>query len=185
MQQHTNSTCIYISQLIRYSRACGSYRISLLEACCYQESYWTNDSYWLSWNHHFESFTIATITWLTVTEYQCHKLMTTHIFRLSFVIITQFFPHLLLIIGCVTERVTRRVSQVEQELLTFLEHLSTIPVFGGGSYCSIFSGIRATRSLVLCVCFGNRCLSFCTFSFGHCIVCSSSIYGFWLPLWCL
>jgi len=26
-------------------------------------------------------------------------------------------------------------------------------------------------------------LSFCTFSFGHCVVCSSSIYGFWLPLW--
>ena len=28
-------------------------------------------------------------------------------------------------------------------------------------------------------------LSFCTFSFGHCVVCSSSIYGFWLPLWYL
>ena len=52
-------------------------------------------------------------------------------FRLSFVIITQFFPHLLLIIGCVTERVTRWVSHVEQELLTFLEHPSTISVFGG------------------------------------------------------
>jgi hypothetical protein len=24
-------------------------------------------------------------------------------------------------------------------------------------------------------------LSFCPFSFGHCVVCSSSIYGFWLP----
>ena len=23
------------------------------------------------------------------------------------------------------------------------------------------------------------------FSFGHCVVCSSSIYGFWLPLWYL
>jgi len=23
---------------------------------------------------------------------------------------------------------------------------------------------------------------FCPFSFGHCVVCSSSIYGFWLPL---
>ena len=23
----------------------------------------------------------------------------------------------------------------------------------------------------------------CTFSFGHCVICSSSIYGFWLPLW--
>ena len=40
------------------------------------------------------------------------------------------------------------------------------------------SGVRVTRSLVLCVCFVDRCLSFCTFSFGHCGFCSSSIYGF-------
>ena len=26
---------------------------------------------------------------------------------------------------------------------------------------------------------------FVPFSFGHCVVCSSSIYGFWLPLWYL
>jgi hypothetical protein len=46
-------------------------------------------------------------------------------------------------------------------------------------------GVRVTRSLVLCVCFGDRCLSFCTFFFTHCVVCSSSIYRFWLPLWYL
>jgi hypothetical protein len=28
-----------------------------------------------------------------------------------------------------------------------------------------------TRSLVLYVCFVDRCVSFCTFSFGHCVVC--------------
>ena len=43
---------------------------------------------------------------------------------------------------------------------------------------------RVTRS-VLCVCFVDSCLSFCPFSFGHCVVCPSSIYGFWLPLWYL
>ena len=75
--------------------------------------------------------------------------------------------------GVVT-RLTRWVSLVEQELLTFSEHLSSSPVF---------SGVRVTRSLVLCICFVDRCLSFCTFSFGHCVVCSSSLYGFWLPLW--
>jgi hypothetical protein len=50
------------------------------------------------------------------------------------------------------------------------------------------SGFPVTQSLVLCVlCFVDRCLSFCTFSFGHCVVCSYSIYGFWLllPLWYL
>jgi hypothetical protein len=30
----------------------------------------------------------------------------------------------------------------------------------------VFSGVRVTRSLVLYVCFVDRCLSFCTFSFG-------------------
>jgi hypothetical protein len=42
----------------------------------------------------------------------------------------------------------------------------------------VFSGVRVTRSLVLFVCFVDRCLFFCTFSFGHCLVCPSSIYGF-------
>ena len=49
----------------------------------------------------------------------------------------------------------------------------------------VFSGVRVTRSLGLYVCFAGRCLSFCTFSCGHCVVCPSSIYGSWLPLWYL
>ena len=61
---------------------------------------------------------------------------------------------------------------MEQELHTLLEHLSSPPVV---------SGVRVTRSVVLYACFVDRCLSFCTFSFGHCAVCSS-IYGFLLPL---
>ena len=48
----------------------------------------------------------------------------------------------------------------------------------------VFSGFYVTRSLVLCVCFVDRCLSFCSFSFGRCVVCSS-IYRYWLPLWYL
>ena len=67
--------------------------------------------------------------------------------------------------GFVT-RLKRRVSLVEQELPTLPEHLSSPPVF---------SGIRLTRSLVLyvLVCFVDCCLSSCTFSFGHYVVCSS------------
>jgi hypothetical protein len=80
------------------------------------------------------------------------------------------FPRSWLINGFVT-RLTRWVLLMEQELLTLPEHLSSPPVF---------SGVRVTWSLVLFVCFVDRCLSFCTFSFGHCVVCSS-IYGFWLP----
>ena len=70
--------------------------------------------------------------------------------------------------GFVT-RLTRRVSLVEQDLQTLPEHPSSSPAF---------SGIRVTRSSVLYVCFVDRCLSFCTFYFGHCVVCSSSVYGF-------
>ena len=54
----------------------------------------------------------------------------------------------------VVTRLTRWVPLVEQELLTLSEHLSSPPVF---------SGVRVTRSLVLCVCFVDRCLYLCTF----------------------
>ena len=56
---------------------------------------------------------------------------------------------------------------VEQELPTLPEHLRSSPAF---------SGVRVTRSLVLCVCFVDRCLFFCPFYFDHCVVFSSSIY---------
>ena len=79
-----------------------------------------------------------------------------------------------LITGFVT-KLTRWVPRlVEQKLLTFPEHMSSLPVF---------SGVRVTQSLVLCACFVDRYLSFCTVLFWP--LCSSSIYGFWLPLWYL
>ena len=42
---------------------------------------------------------------------------------------------------------------MEEELLTLPEHLSSPSL----------SDVRVTRSLVLCVCFVDHCLSFCTF----------------------
>jgi hypothetical protein len=57
-------------------------------------------------------------------------------------------------------------------------------------FTPVVSGVRVTRSLVLC--FVDLCLSFRTFSCGHCVVCSSSIYtdsdypfGILWPLRCL
>jgi hypothetical protein len=47
---------------------------------------------------------------------------------------------------------------------------------GAPEFTPGFSGVRVTRSLVLCVCFVDRCLSFCTFSFCYCVVFSSWIY---------
>jgi hypothetical protein len=59
------------------------------------------------------------------------------------------------------------INLVEQELPTLPEHLSSL---------SVFSEVRVTRSLVVCACFVDRCLSLCPFSFGHCVVCPASIY---------
>ena len=100
-------------------------RISLIYGCCKQESYWTKGSSWLSWSHHFESLTVATMTWLTAMEYLCHKWP-----RLCSTCCKHVpsFPHSWLITGFVT-RITRRVPLVEQELLTLPEHMSSPPVF--------------------------------------------------------
>ena len=62
---------------------------------------------------------------------------------------------------------------VGKKLPTIPKHLSSP---------TVFSGVRVTRCLVYVKCFVHRCLPFCHFSFGHCVVCSSSINGFWLPL---
>jgi hypothetical protein len=70
-------------------------------------------------------------------------------------------------------RLTRWMPLVEQKLLTLPDNLSSLPAF---------SGVRVTRYLVLCVCFVDLCLSFCTLSIDHCVLCSL-IYWFWLPLW--
>jgi hypothetical protein len=85
------------------------------------------------------------------------------------------FLHSWPITGFVT-RLIRRVPLVEQELLTLPNHRRS-PLD--------FSGVCCTRFLVLCACFVDLFLSFWNFSFSHCVVCPSSIYRFWLPLWYL
>jgi hypothetical protein len=64
---------------------------------------------------------------------------------------------------------TRRVPLVEQELPTLPEHLSSPPVF---------TGVRVTRSLILYVCFVDRCSYFCPFSFGHCTEAEKTLQSF-------
>ena len=99
------------------------------------------------------------MTWLTVMEYLCHKWPR----YVPLVVNTSWsFPLYDLIITVFVARLTRRVSLVEQELLTRREHMSSPPVY---------DGVRVTQSLVLCVCFVDRYLS---------------IYPFFIcPLFCL
>jgi hypothetical protein len=102
---------------------------------------------WLSRSHHFESFTVATMTSLTVMKYMCYKWP-----RICSSCRKHFrsFPHSRLITGFVT-RLTRRVPLVEYEQLILRStwvHLRFV------------NGVQATRSLVLCVSVVDRCLSF-------------------------
>jgi hypothetical protein len=152
---------VYMSQLIQYSRVCGSYQDFLDRGLLLTRkgSYWTKGSYWLSWSHHFESITVAT---MTVMEYLCHK-----------------WPRI-----CCT---CRKRFPVLSAFLTFHRICCYINTTGatsvaGSAYPSgapefipFLSGVRVTWSLVLCVCFVDICRLFCPFSFDYCVVCRFQI----------
>jgi hypothetical protein len=90
----------------------------------------------LSWDHHFESFTVPTMTWLIVAKYLCHRWLRICSTRRKHYSLS--FPPSWLI----TAFVIRRLSLVEQELLTLLEHMSSP---------TVCSGVCVVRSLVFCV----------------------------------
>ena len=86
------------------------------------------------------SYELRTCIWLTIMEYMCHKwsrICSTC--RKHYLVLSSFMTYH----GFVT-RLIRRVPLEEQQLIPFPGHLSSPP---------IFSGVRAARSLVLCVCF--------------------------------
>jgi hypothetical protein len=93
--------------------------------------------------------------------------MTGHVWVMQTCLTTPLF-----IFKCQNHPRIARVSIYPLVSVTLLEHLSSPPVF---------SEVRFTRSLVLYACFVYSC----PFVLFHCVVCSSSIYGFWLPLWYL
>ena len=82
------------------------------------------------------------------------------------------------------------VSTPKSIVLSF--HSSMMCVTSGRGTCPFraneltptFSGFSITYSLIFCVVFVEYCLSAYSFSFDHCVVCSST-YGIWLLLWYL
>ena len=133
--------------------------ISIIDDWCYETSC-----------HHFDKIMVVTMTWLAITEYLCYKWP-----RICFfvAITIRSFPHSWLITGFVTI-VTRRVPHVEQEVNNIQAHMSSTPYLGG---------VRIARPCGFYVMFYTSFLSVCPCSFCHCIICPSSIYGFWLSLW--
>jgi hypothetical protein len=89
--------------------------------------------------------------------------------------------------GLLLQWACNRKSVISSNAIRFLHYCGTGTAHPSGApeFKSVFIVVRITQSLALCVCFVDRCLSLCTLSFCHCVVCSSSIYGFWLPLWYL
>ena len=69
--------------------------------------------------------------------------------------------------------VTRFVTRLTRRVAT--SGTGTAYPSGEPEFTPVFSGVRVTRSLVLCVCFVDRYLSFCPFSFGHCVFCPSQV----------
>ena len=65
---------VYISQLIRYSRACGSYTNFLDRGLLLTRKLLNQGFIWVKLKSSLRTFTVATMTWLTVMEYMCHKL---------------------------------------------------------------------------------------------------------------
>jgi hypothetical protein len=86
--------------------------------------------------------------------------------------ISRSFPHSWFVIGFVT-KLTRLVPLVERELPVLPQHLSSPRFLVELALLDLYLYVYVLWIVI------------CPFSFGHCVVCSSSIYGFWLPLWYL
>jgi hypothetical protein len=117
----------------------------------------------LSWGHHFESFTVATMTWLTVTQYLWHR-------RPWLVSLCR--NHNPALCSYVTYHWS--VDKSYNTVGTGTDYLSGASEFT--SVCFVLA-----QSFVFCVVFCRSLFVLLIFlSFGHCVVCPS-IYGFWLP----
>ena len=116
-----------ISQMIWYSRACGSYQDFNDRGLLLTRKLLNQGFLLVKLKSSLRKIYVTTMTWLTVMEYLCHKwprICSTC--RKYFPVLSSFTTYY----GFVT-RLTRRVPLVE--------HLSSLPVF---------SGVRVTRSLV-------------------------------------
>ena len=97
------------------------------------------------------------MTGLTAMEYMCHKgprICSTC--RKHFPVLSSFMTY---------HRVYNQINTTGATNEAGTAHPSGAPDF-----TPVFSRVRVTLSVVLCVSFVGRCLSCCTFSFGHCVV---------------
>ena len=87
---------VYISQLIRYSRACCSYHDFLDRELLPTKKLLKPGFLVVKLKSWLRKFYVATMTWLPVTEYLCQKI-TTNMFHLSYALPGRLFVHDLLL----------------------------------------------------------------------------------------
>ena len=137
------------------------------------QNYWTRGSDCLSWSHHFKSFMVATMIWLTVTENLCHKWpRICFTCRKHFPVISLFMTYHWV---CNSSNRTGATSGAGTAYPSWAPEFT--PWF--------FVGFVSLDLYFYVWYFVDRCLFFCPFSFGHCVVWPSLIYGFLLPPWYL
>ena len=107
-----------------------------------EESYWTNGSWWQSWSHHQEHFTIANMIWLTVEDYMCHKLPWS-VSRNRNPVIFSFVAYYRVWNKCSTTSVTN-----EEET-----------AYISGAPPPVLCRVSVAQSLVFCVVFVDHCFS--------------------------
>jgi hypothetical protein len=164
---------VYISQLIRYSRACGSYQDFLDRGLLLTRKLLNQEFLLVNLKSSLRNCTVTIMTWLTIMEYLCHRWpRICSSCRKHFLVLSSFMTY---------HQVCKWINTTDATSGAGTAYPYGAPEFTTGfwwgSCYSIFS--------FMYICFVDRCLSFCTFSFGHCVVCSSSIYVLWLPLWYL
>ena len=88
-----------------------------------------------------------------------------------------------------TENVTSEISKLVTIYFTLTLLTASVTIGAGAAYSEyndppppLFSGVRVAQSLVFCVVFCGPLVSFCSFSFGHCVVCSSILRPLITPL---
>ena len=104
------------------------------------------------------------MTWLTVMKYRCHKWPRIYsTCRKHFSVLSAFMTY-------------HRVNTTD-----VTSGAATANPPGEPEFTPVFISVHVTRSLVLCVCFVDCCLSFCPFLLV--IVLFVLRFTFWLPLW--
>ena len=123
---------------MRYSSACGSYHDFLDRVLPTTRKLLNQGFTVVKLSHHFESFTIAIMTWLIVIEYQCHKWpRICSVCRHRNPVLSSFMTYLRM---CNKSNTT--VPRMDQELPILPEHLRSSLVLVGG---------HVAQSLVFCV----------------------------------